>query len=113
MGILRIVDAWARGVKNKALSASKTIKKSNEEVQLRGVEILPPSDGCLMVTAVLFGEQEQVIKTKIQLYAILSALRGPGIDVKVVDSGNMFAMYFDNECAAEFARGYIISHIVK
>ncbi|MCR5187083.1 MAG: hypothetical protein K6D97_08250 [Clostridia bacterium] len=113
MGIFRIAVAWANKLKDIVQKRDKTNREKDEEIQLRGVEILPESECSNMVTAVLSGEPEQIIETKMLLYAILSALRGPGIDVKVVDSGNMFAMYFDNECAAEFARGYIISRIVK
>ena len=89
-------------------------RKRARDIVLRNVELLPPDEDELTVTAALSGDTDQIERTKHSLYAIVSAFRtAKGIDVRVVDTAFIFKMHFNNPCAAEFARDFINYRIVK
>ena len=116
MDILKIANAWVTKAKRGTEKLQKSLysETQDERIRLTGVEVLPPSVGSTMVTAVLSGEKEKINRTKVQLYTITAAFRDEkGTEVEVYDSGNMFVMKFDNSCAAEFVREFINNCIEK
>lgn len=86
----------------------------SEMSRIKGVRLYPLEVYDTAVVAVVSGDNDEIEKTKMQLYVIVTAYRSEfGAEVEVIDSGEVFIMQFDNSCAAEFVWNHLNGKIEK